>query len=142
MRRPTIKDVAEHAKVSLKTVSRVINNEPSVMQATRARVLRAVAEAWHTQRERVDGQGDRLAAMLNRTASLFADGGEIGSDTLDAALQQMRAYFDEQDGGFGSQPKFPQPMTLDFALTQYRRTGDLERADARAPQRRWRPGPV
>jgi len=44
MRRPTIKDVAERAKVSLKTVSRVINNEPSVMQATRARVLRAVAE--------------------------------------------------------------------------------------------------
>jgi LacI family transcriptional regulator len=44
MRRPTIKDVAELAKVSLKTVSRVINNEPSVMQATRARVLRAIAE--------------------------------------------------------------------------------------------------
>lgn len=44
MRRATIKDVAEKAKVSLKTVSRVINNEPSVMQATRARVLRAVAE--------------------------------------------------------------------------------------------------
>lgn len=44
MRRPTIRDVAERAKVSLKTVSRVINNEPSVMQATRARVLRAVAD--------------------------------------------------------------------------------------------------
>ncbi|GAB2494512.1 LacI family DNA-binding transcriptional regulator [Pseudoxanthomonas sangjuensis] len=44
MRRATIKDVAERAKVSLKTVSRVINNEPSVMQATRARVLHAIAE--------------------------------------------------------------------------------------------------
>ena len=44
MRRPTIKDVAERAKVSLKTVSRVINNEPSVMQATRLRVLQAIAE--------------------------------------------------------------------------------------------------
>ena len=44
MRRPTIKDVAEHAKVSLKTVSRVINNEPSVLQGTRARVLHAIAE--------------------------------------------------------------------------------------------------
>ncbi|KAF1685180.1 LacI family transcriptional regulator [Pseudoxanthomonas broegbernensis] len=44
MRRPTIKDVAERASVSLKTVSRVINNEPSVMQATRSRVLAAIAE--------------------------------------------------------------------------------------------------
>ena len=43
-RRPTIKDVAAKAKVSLKTVSRVINNEPSVMQGTRARVLHAIAE--------------------------------------------------------------------------------------------------
>jgi uncharacterized protein YyaL (SSP411 family) len=38
----------------------------------------------------------------------------------------MRQYFDDQDGGFGSQPKFPQPMTLDFALAQHRRTGDLD----------------
>ena len=44
MRRPTIKDVAERAKVSLKTVSRVINNEPSVLQGTRTRVLHAIAE--------------------------------------------------------------------------------------------------
>ena len=43
-RRPTIKDVAERAKVSLKTVSRVINNEPSVMQGTRTRVLHAIDE--------------------------------------------------------------------------------------------------
>ena len=44
LRRPTIKDVAERAKVSLKTVSRVINNEPSVMQGTRTRVLHAIDE--------------------------------------------------------------------------------------------------
>lgn len=44
MRRPTIKDVAERAQVSLKTVSRVINDEPSVQARTRERVQQAIAD--------------------------------------------------------------------------------------------------
>ena len=43
MQKATIKDVAKRSKVSLKTVSRVINNEPSVREKTRKRVLEAVA---------------------------------------------------------------------------------------------------
>ena len=42
MRSATIKDVAEQAGVSLKTVSRVINNEPSVHASTREKVQRAI----------------------------------------------------------------------------------------------------
>ncbi|HWU69817.1 MAG TPA: LacI family DNA-binding transcriptional regulator, partial [Pseudoxanthomonas sp.] len=42
MRSATIKDVAEQAGVSLKTVSRVINNEPSVHARTREKVQRAI----------------------------------------------------------------------------------------------------
>jgi len=42
--RPTIKDVARHANVSLKTVSRVINGEASVRDDTRERVQRAIDE--------------------------------------------------------------------------------------------------
>jgi len=38
----TINDVAKHAEVSIKTVSRVINNEISVRQTTRDKVLAAV----------------------------------------------------------------------------------------------------
>ncbi len=40
----TINDVAKHAGVSIKTVSRVINNEPSVRQITRNKVQDAVAQ--------------------------------------------------------------------------------------------------
>ncbi len=39
-----INDVAKHAGVSIKTVSRVINNEPSVRQATREKVLQSAKE--------------------------------------------------------------------------------------------------
>jgi LacI family transcriptional regulator len=65
VRKPTIRDVAERAKVSLKTVSRVINNEPSVMQATRARVLHAIAE--------LDYEPDPSARNL-RSATAFVIG--------------------------------------------------------------------
>ncbi|WP_281558268.1 LacI family DNA-binding transcriptional regulator [Thalassomonas sp. RHCl1] len=40
----TINDVAKHAGVSIKTVSRVMNNEPSVRQSTREKVQATVAE--------------------------------------------------------------------------------------------------
>ncbi len=42
MRHPTIKDVASHAGVSLKTVSRVVNRESSVRADTREKVERAI----------------------------------------------------------------------------------------------------
>ncbi len=65
MRRPTIKDVAASAQVSLKTVSRVINDEPSVQERTRERVRRAIAELGY--------QPDPSARSL-RSAQSYAIG--------------------------------------------------------------------
>ncbi len=42
--KPTIKDVAKLAGVSFKTVSRVINREPSVGEALQAKVWAAIEE--------------------------------------------------------------------------------------------------
>ncbi len=42
--RPTMKDVAAHAGVGLKTVSRVVNGEPGVLPSTAALVRRAIDE--------------------------------------------------------------------------------------------------
>ena len=44
VRKSTIKDVAARAQVSLKTVSRVINDETGVHARTRERVRKAIAE--------------------------------------------------------------------------------------------------
>jgi LacI family transcriptional regulator len=41
---PTLKDIAAKAKVSIKTVSRVINNEPMVSDNTRSRVEEVIGE--------------------------------------------------------------------------------------------------
>lgn len=65
MRSPTIKDVAERAGVSLKTVSRVINHEPSVHARTRDKVQRAI--------DALDYQPDQAARSL-RGARAYALG--------------------------------------------------------------------
>ena len=44
MLKATIDDVAQHAGVSIKTVSRVVNREPNVREATREKVEKAIAE--------------------------------------------------------------------------------------------------
>jgi LacI family transcriptional regulator len=61
----TIKDVARRAQVSIKTVSRVINQEASVRHSTRAKVLKAINELSY----RPD-----LSARSLRSAKAYAIG--------------------------------------------------------------------
>jgi LacI family transcriptional regulator len=65
MNNATIKDVARRAEVSAKTVSRVINDEPTVRAVTRERVLRAIDELQY----RPD-----LSARSLRSAKAYALG--------------------------------------------------------------------
>ncbi len=100
--------------------------EPRYSMPSFVQVLRSVSEAYHNRRDQVEGQADRLTDMLRRTAQFESQAVELGTETLDEAVKQLHQYFDDEHGGFGSQPKFPQPMTLEFILTQYLRTGDLD----------------
>jgi LacI family transcriptional regulator len=47
-RPPTIVDVADEAKVGVMSVSRVINNHPSVKASTRAKVMKAIAKTGYS----------------------------------------------------------------------------------------------
>jgi uncharacterized protein YyaL (SSP411 family) len=89
-------------------------------------VLNSVADAYHNRRQEVVGQAARLTKALQRTAYLTSHGGELGTEILDEAVNALDESFDRDDGGFGSQPKFPQPMTLDFLMADYLRTRNLD----------------
>ncbi len=91
-----------------------------------AQVLLAVADAYKNKRDDLEAQAQRLTDAIGRTGSLSASGGALGVEILDEATAKLLQYFDEQYGGFGDQPKFPQPMTLEFAMSQYRRGGDAD----------------
>jgi LacI family transcriptional regulator len=80
-RRATIRDVAAHARVSHQTVSRVINGNPNVSEATRSRVLAAIAELGYVPSPMARG------LISNRTHSL----GVVADDISDQFFARMVA---------------------------------------------------
>ena len=61
---------------------------------------------------------ERHAAHVHGTSESLDDGG------IARILEQMSGAFDEQYGGFGDAPKFPQPELLELLLLEWRLTGD------------------
>jgi uncharacterized protein YyaL (SSP411 family) len=94
------------------------------------RILDAVADVWANKRDEVDDQTAQLVGAIesNTLAGRIADHGEdLRFELLDRAYEGVAALFDPVDGGFGSAPKFPPSMTLDFLIRCHLR-GDAPEA--------------
>src|SRR5215475_9790747 len=90
------------------------------------RLLLSMAEVYREQRGRVQEAGRELLEHLRQSERVRAGGDLLTTEVLHRAFQQLRADADRQHGGLGRAPKFPQPMTWDFVLRYWRRTGTLD----------------
>ncbi len=90
------------------------------------RVLAALDEAWRTREEEVRASGTNIASALARSTAA-PSAGALDDEALSAAVGALERGFDRTWGGFGSAPKFPPSMVLEFLLRHHARTGD-ERA--------------
>jgi uncharacterized protein YyaL (SSP411 family) len=87
-----------------------------------SKVLERIAAAWKQDHEKIADQGTKIIAALAGAAE--AGGGEaaqLGAATLEAAYQQIARSYDAHEGGFGTSPKFPRPVTLNFLFRIYAR---------------------
>ncbi|CAI8017019.1 Uncharacterized protein YyaL [Geodia barretti] len=50
----------------------------------------------------------------------------LTDEVMRLAMRKAASDFDDRHGGFGLQPKFPQPMTYEFLLRHYLRTEDAD----------------
>jgi hypothetical protein len=91
------------------------------------RVLLAIAEAYRNDRGEIDRVTQQLTGQLGRTGQLPQGTTPLTADLLHQAYSNLASSFDYQNGGLGTAPKFPQPMTLEFLL-RYHRHGYNARA--------------
>ncbi|HIQ02525.1 MAG TPA: thioredoxin domain-containing protein [Anaerolineales bacterium] len=91
-----------------------------------ADVLRAVADAWQNRRQELVAGGRHVVEALQERTALpqVLQPETLRPATLDRAFQNLLRDFDAAHGGWGSAPKFPQPMTLEFLLRYHHTTGD------------------
>ena len=87
------------------------------------RVLAAVTDAFSNRMGEVEATATQVREYLQRPAVPLA-AGSLTPALLDEASTRLARDHDPTHGGFGSAPKFPQPMLVDFLLRSHRRTGD------------------
>jgi uncharacterized protein len=93
-------------------------------------ILRRIAEAWQTDRARLEGVGSAAIEQMRQAGG--AGGGRpksVGSDAIDRAMAEWKSAFDPDRGGFGGAPKFPQPRILSFLVKAGRLREDAEALD-------------
>ena len=83
------------------------------------KVLERIAAAWKQDHEKIVDQSSKIIDALreSQTARPTA-AGKIDINVLQAAYDQFARSFDEKEGGFGTAPKFPRPVALNF-LTRF-----------------------
>jgi len=107
--------------------------EPTPNMPSFRQVLESIRGAYGERREEIVRNAEELKGLLEKSATERAEGpvtqdGEAiaGQDLLDHSFRFLASRFDSTFGGFGGAPKFPQPVTLEFALRVHKRTDDPE----------------
>jgi hypothetical protein len=89
-------------------------------------VLYGVNEAWQNRRDEILEGSERIVTSIERQMSVGSADKSLERSTLDTAVRDLKRAFDPTHGGWGSAPKFPQPMVLEFILRYHQTTGDPE----------------
>src|SRR5688572_21649452 len=93
------------------------------------RVLIALAEAYRERPDEVAETSASVRKELERLSAAQESSELLSPDLLETAYRGIVKNFDRINGGFGSAPKFPPAMALEFLLRTHYRTGKAEALD-------------
>jgi len=92
-------------------------------------LLYRIVDVWQNQRQQLYKSANQITAHLTQLNDVQPNGDSLTSDIWKAAFLTAQRTFDEQHGGFGSAPKFPQAMELSFLMRYYFFSGDKSALD-------------
>ena len=87
-------------------------------------LLDHISEVYKTQRDQIHEQMLEMRARRSDAARDDDADKELPADAGDIVAASIVQNFDPLYGGFGTQPKFPHPDALLFALERYSQSGD------------------
>ena len=89
-------------------------------------LIHQLEDAWHKRRDEINKAGTEIIEHIKLVSSNEKTASELTKEMLLKGAQQFKNGFDEEYGGFGSEPKFPRPVGLNFLLRMYSRFDDQE----------------
>ncbi len=96
-------------------------------------VIRHVHQAFREQREAVEQQSLQITGWLNDSLRPKRELSSWDRGLLNLAAAKMEQNFDFEQGGFGTEPKFPHPMDLQFLLRIGTNESETDSAEASLP---------
>ena len=100
--------------------------EPRHQMPSFGQILQSISTAWTERRGEVESTAVRMIEALRSRSGPMADAPPPDDAALTAAIASLEGDFDTRWGGFGSAPKFPPSMLLEFLLREAARTRSLE----------------
>ncbi|KAH9514406.1 spermatogenesis-associated protein 20 [Bulinus truncatus] len=89
-------------------------------------ILGIITKHWNEKREEIESQSTKILDALMRElhSSDHTSNSVPGKDAYLKCFSMLKHSFDEEDGGFGSAPKFPQPVNINLLFRVYSKDPD------------------
>ena len=86
-------------------------------------LIPSISEAWKTKRNELIESADKIEKFLIESNKKTI-GNNLNESILDDTYSVFVERYDNENGGFGSQPKFPSPQNIIFLLRYHKMTGN------------------
>jgi uncharacterized protein YyaL (SSP411 family) len=87
-------------------------------------LIKAIHQAWVADRVKILQSADKITAYLQELTVAPGSKESLTENLLTDAYALTAVGYDSTHGGFGSAPKFPRPVTFNFLLRYYHRSGE------------------